>query len=452
MLHGLDGCRSPSRAGHTAPPHTSGRAPERPDGRGSPIAAHALRLFEQLVAVFGLLLCAKALRPLYAAEDAVRGRPLDEANVLFQVMSGSVYLLALVMLLPRWREAAGLLARNSALLLLCVLAAASFLWSVEPGVAARRGLALLLTFGFALWMATRFRPSTVVRLTVAALFLAGLASLAAALMMPELGKHAVGSHSGLWRGTFGHKNVMGRMMSLTVVLGMLLITASRSSSMLPIMVVALANLLIVMSGSASAVATTFLCLAVLPATRWLSKFGLRPHVVVAGLCAALLVSITIVALADPILALLGRDATLSGRSRLWDIALAEGARQPLLGAGFRTFWLEGGPGGAVMDLVSWGDGNIGNGHNAYLDLWLELGLAGVMSYFLLLKEAMSRLVILIGQSDPLGVALAVLLVHISTYAVTERVLLEHSDLSWLLFMVLLLQATPALAPARSGLA
>jgi hypothetical protein len=75
-----------------------------------------------------------------------------------------------------------------------------------------------------------------------------------------------------------------------------------------------------------------------------------------------------------------------------------------------------------------------------------------MAYFLLLKETMSRLVTLIGQSDSLGVGLGVLLVHISTYAVTERVLLEHSDLSWLLFMVLLLQATPALAPARRALA
>jgi O-antigen ligase len=166
----------------------------------------------------------------------------------------------------------------------------------------------------------------------------------------------------------------------------------------------------------------------------------------------MLITLTVVALAEPILAVLGRDATLSGRSRLWELALAEGLRQPLLGAGFRTFWLEEGPGGRAMGLVSWGEANIGNGHNAYLDLWLELGLAGVMAYFLLLKQTMSRLVTLIGQSDSLGVGLGVLLVHISTYAVTERVLLEHSDLSWLLFMVLLLQATPALAPARRALA
>jgi len=430
-----------------------GAAPARPDIRVCSTANHAFWLFEHLMALFGLLICAKALVPLYATDDAVRGRPLDEANVLFQAMSGSVYLLALVMLLPRWREAIGLLARNNALLLLCLLPAASLLWSVEPEVAVRRGVTLLLTFGFALWLAMRFRPGTVLRLTVGALFLGALASLVAALMMPELGKHAFGSHSGLWRGTFGHKNIMGRMMSLAVVVGMLLSTTNRRSTGVPLMAVALAALLILMSGSATAVATTLLILMMIPPSTWLSTFGLRPHVVVsAALGATALASITIVALVEPILALLGRDATMSGRWRLWEVALAEGLRQPLLGAGFRTFWLEEGPGGRVMKLVSWGEGNIGNGHNAYLDLWLELGMAGVMSYLVLLKEATSRVITLIGQSDPLGVWLAVLLVHISAYAATERVLLEHSDLSWLLFMVLLIQATPALAPARRALA
>jgi O-antigen ligase len=101
-----------------------------------------------------------------------------------------------------------------------------------------------------------------------------------------------------------------------------------------------------------------------------------------------------------------------------------------------------------MALVSWGDGNIGNGHNAYLDLWLELGLIGLLAYAVVLKEAAARIASLIQDSDQLSVWLAVVLVHLSAYAMAERVLLEHSDLSWLLFMAFFLQATPALAPAR----
>jgi exopolysaccharide production protein ExoQ len=447
VLDAVGGPRSPAR--YAMSPHSVGAGRARREVRASPTADHARWFFERLVAVFGLLLCAKALVPLYVAGDAVPAKPLDEANVLFQAVSGSVYLIALAMLVPRWRDVLGLLAKNSALLLLCLLPATSLLWSLEPEVAVRRGTALLLTFGFALWLALRFRPSTVLRMTVAALSLGAIASLAAAILMPEVGQHAPGSHSGLWRGTFGHKNVMGRMMSLAVVVSALLIATSRSAGVVPRIVVALAAPLILMSGSATAVATTFLALVILPASTWLSKFGTRPRIVaVATLGAAIIATVTMLAFLEPILGLLGRDITLSGRLRLWELALAEGFQQPLLGAGFRTFWLEGAPGGRVMESVSWGEGNIGNGHSGYVDLWLELGMAGAIIYLLLLKEATSRVIALISQRDPLGVWLGVLLVHISTYSVTERILLEHSDLSWLLFMVLLLQATPALAPAR----
>jgi O-antigen ligase len=271
-------------------------------------------------------------------------------------------------------------------------------------------------------------------------------------MLPEIGKHLWDNHAGLWRGVFGHKNTMGRMMSLATVAGLLLVTTTRGSRLTGMTPIGLAAFLVVMSGSATAVATMLLVLLILPACRWLCLSRLPPHVVVPlALGVGLVLALGIMALAEPILSLLGREPTLSGRMRLWEFAFDEGLRRPLLGAGFRTFWLEEGPGSGVMALVSWGEGNIGNGHNGYLDLWLELGLPGVIAYAILLKEAAARIANLIAQNDRLAVWLAAVLVHLSAYAMTERVLLEHTDLSWLLFTALLLQATPALAPARQDL-
>jgi exopolysaccharide production protein ExoQ len=429
--------------GQTAPAPRTSRVPTAPD--------HVYWLFEHLVAVFGLLLCSGALMLLYTPPGADRAAPLDQANHLFQIASGSLYLLAGAMLLPLWREARLLLARNKALVLLLAVAVASFLWAVEPAVALRRAMTLLLTFGFALWLAIRFAPVTLLRLTAVALLLGALASTVAAVMGPEIGKHVWDNHAGLWRGVFGHKNTMGRMMSLATVAGLLLVTTSPGSRLTGITVFGLAAFLVVMSGSATAGATMLLVLLILPACSWLFLSRLPPRVVVpVALGAGLALALAMMALAEPILSLLGRDPTLSGRTRLWELAVDEGLRRPLLGAGFRTFWLEEGPGGGVMALVSWGEGNIGNGHNGFLDLWLELGLTGVVAYGIVLKEAAARIANLISQNDRLAVWLAVVLVHLSAYAMTERVLLEHTDLSWLLFMVLLLQATPALAPARQG--
>jgi O-antigen ligase len=101
-----------------------------------------------------------------------------------------------------------------------------------------------------------------------------------------------------------------------------------------------------------------------------------------------------------------------------------------------------------MVQVSWGKGNIGNGHNAYLDLWLELGLVGCLAWLAALRGFAGGIAGLLGKGEALGAALAVCLLHLLLYGGTERVLLEHSDLGWLLPFTLALQAQLRLAADR----
>lgn len=68
----------------------------------------------------------------------------------------------------------------------------------------------------------------------------------------------------------------------------------------------------------------------------------------------------------------GRDASLSGRDELWAIVWNEGQKNPVFGQGFGAFWTE----GKGRELVqTW---NPRQSHNAYLDLWLDLGLIGLV--------------------------------------------------------------------------
>jgi exopolysaccharide production protein ExoQ len=223
-----------------------------------PTTDHVFWLLEYMLAVLGLLLCSRALVWIYGSAGDPRSTPLDEPNILFQIISGSIYLLALAFILPRWRDAALVLARNKALLLLRTIAAISFLWAVDSAVALRRALALLLSFGFALWLAMRFSPRVLLGLTVAALLLGTLASIATALLVPEIGRHIWDNHAGLWRGVFGHKNIMGRMMSFAVVAGLLLLITGCGSRLPAVVAVGLEAPLVVMSGSATAGASTLL--------------------------------------------------------------------------------------------------------------------------------------------------------------------------------------------------
>jgi O-antigen ligase len=71
----------------------------------------------------------------------------------------------------------------------------------------------------------------------------------------------------------------------------------------------------------------------------------------------------------------GRDATLTGRTEIWAGLLPDLMRQPFLGYGFSGFW------NAQRSL----EHQIGEAHNGYLDVCLQLGFIGflVMTVFLL---------------------------------------------------------------------
>ncbi|MBE3142728.1 MAG: O-antigen ligase family protein [Planctomycetes bacterium] len=68
---------------------------------------------------------------------------------------------------------------------------------------------------------------------------------------------------------------------------------------------------------------------------------------------------------------LGRDPTFTGRTELWQILLEEGARHPLLGAGFGGYF--GTPGNYYQEVT----GTV-SGHNGLLSVYVQLGIAGII--------------------------------------------------------------------------
>ena len=66
-----------------------------------------------------------------------------------------------------------------------------------------------------------------------------------------------------------------------------------------------------------------------------------------------------------------RDESLSGRDEVWSIVFVEGLKRPIFGSGYGAFWKE----GKGRELVyTW---NPRQSHNAYLDLWVDLGVVGL---------------------------------------------------------------------------
>jgi len=71
--------------------------------------------------------------------------------------------------------------------------------------------------------------------------------------------------------------------------------------------------------------------------------------------------------------MLGRDATLTGRTDLWNILLREPIN-PLVGTGYQSFWLS----DAAQRLWETHPFHPNQAHNGYLETYLNGGLAGVL--------------------------------------------------------------------------
>jgi len=97
---------------------------------------------------------------------------------------------------------------------------------------------------------------------------------------------------------------------------------------------------------------------------------------------------TAFALRDSVFALLGKSGDLTGRAEIWQIVIGLAEQRPIFGWGWISFWMP------WVDPFK--DRVIRNGvvqvqaHDAWLDIWLQLGLVGVIVFAALVLSAATR--------------------------------------------------------------
>jgi O-antigen ligase len=112
-------------------------------------------------------------------------------------------------------------------------------------------------------------------------------------------------------------------------------------------------------------------------------------IVAASALSAIVLGAAIVFLVpDLLVAALGRDLTLTGRTDIWEAAAPAVAAQPWLGYGYYAFWLpENGPAYWVREAVAW---QVASAHSSWLELALGMGRIGVLLFALQLIATLRR--------------------------------------------------------------
>ena len=137
--------------------------------------------------------------------------------------------------------------------------------------------------------------------------------------------------------------------------------------------------------------------------------------------------------AAPILGLLGRDATLTGRTDIWQAVLDSIMRRPLLGYGYGAFWngLQGESANVIL-ACGWA---VPHAHNGFLEVWLQLGLVGLSLLIATLVLAIRDFSVCFTPSRPRVVDWYVgLLLIVILYSFVEPLLLSERSVGWVLYV------------------
>ncbi len=292
---------------------------------------------------------------------------------------------ALAFLLMRWL--------NPFLLAFAVLAAMSMVWSYDPAVTVRRmtRVATILidacAFVLMAWHPRRFQ--TVLR-PILTIMLAG--SIAFGLAFPLLAIHQESSAElvGAWRGLTNHKNSLGALSCITLILWFHALLSQQVRSIPGIAGIVLAATCLVLARSSTSLVTAgFVCCFLIMFMRMPSSWRrFAPFLITVFVVLLLTYSLAILRLVPgldllltPITAITGKDLTFTGRSEIWAIVIEHANLHPWLGSGFGAYWTGPIAGTPAFDFVLRMHFYPGSAHNGYLEIMNDLGIAGLLCLF-----------------------------------------------------------------------
>jgi exopolysaccharide production protein ExoQ len=301
-----------------------------------------------------------------ARDEEIRGGPITQ--ITFLAFLG----VAVLGLNGNWRIAAAAAAREPLIPALLGIALASSLWSSLPGSTFSTVVVLCFTYVIAIYLAVRFSLTEILYLAGLAFALGIVLNYFFVFALPEFGVTITrGDDLAKWTGVFKSKNSLGRIAVISGVVFAMNSRLRRSWIVWPSLVLlALAQVI----GSASA--TSLASVAGITAL-WFGFLGFRARKTLYGATFVMMVTVfsTITVAAATNLggatALVGREATLTGRLPLWKNSIEYGIRERFwLGHGWGAFWTGG---GADFEVLLRARFVAPHAHNAFIDAWLHAG-------------------------------------------------------------------------------
>jgi len=306
----------------------------------------------------------------------LEGSPVDRAVFIFLIVAGIVVLIRRK--LP-WRE---IFTKNIWVWLYFLYGLFSLAWAEFPFVALKRWVKGLGTVVMVLVILTEIKPYKALEnaLRKMAFILLPL-SVLFIKYIPYLGR---AYHRGrpMYTGVAGHKNGLGVLCLVAAIYFcwmFLYRTVERSTLKDKVRIGFYACMILMIAwltrkaNSATSLSCMIVGISVIVLSR-MPSFRKNPQRILYVVMSCFIIFVSLEAsfgVKDKIFALLGREPTLTSRVPMWKDLISM-VSNPILGYGYDSFWL-----GARQEYVYMNWGIIGNAHNGYLEMYLNLGLIGV---------------------------------------------------------------------------
>lgn len=331
------------------------------------------------------------------------------------------------------------------LVLLLALTGASLTWSIDPEITERRAIAVIATSMAGIFLAVRYDWRTLIRLLGAVWIFMAIVSFVSRVVAPGL---AIMDevHPGAWRGLWWEKNALGGHMARGAFVCAFLLFLDRPWRAVWGVGVLLCAALVLLSTSKTALLGMVFGFGVIFAGAWMKRgvvttlSSLWLGVVLVGMAGLLLALMP-----EVVFGLLGRDATLTGRTDIWSALIDAIQDRPWLGYGYGAFWgLDSMPAYRVRMATEW---LVPTAHNGWLETALSVGLLGLgllmLNYLLLVVRASIMAVNSWMGIFALGVAGQFLL-----FSLSESIALQQNAIVWVTYVAIAAKTALGLETAK----
>ena len=347
----------------------------------------------------------------------------------------TVFTIALVLIGSRIKSVLILCSRAKEFVVLAGLALGSCLWSQLPRISLLASLYFAINIMFAFYLYQRFNHRQVLQLLLNIGWICLVSSILLALFVPKYGISQVPT-PGAWRGIYDHKNLCAEMTIFLLAAAFFAPAVGLLSRLFRIAYILLSVIVIFKTHSLTGWLLLAFLLAYVCVMRVVARFPKKDSVILFLLVIlGGVLPLVIVAISNfkELMYLVGKDPTLTGRTRIWNAVLVSAMKRPLLGYGYKAFWngLQG-ESGNVLLANGW---SFDQGHNGYLEVLLGFGALGLgVVLYSLIKAFRNALPCVFARNFYLSWCVCIVLL-IAIHAMDEQTLAAPNNLGWILYIV-----------------